>query len=171
MATINFKRGDIFKQGINHYDLCILYGHDGMAFGHGLHQMIEDYAPMRTLERPFEENPNELIFYEENRALVLVPKDYMSDKELEKNLNHWLTTSDKQNFSSIALTGVRNSVKTNLNAEEGAKNDDQRVAFIVCFLQKWLIEHRNKTGIKDIMLIAMSDNFTRNFSKPIIIGE
>lgn len=170
MTTINFQQGDIFKHGIGEYDLCILYGHEGMAFGSGLRQMRERFQPFKEIEHPFEETPNELVFYEDHKALVFVPADFMSEKELKENLKHWLTIAEKQNFSAIAMTGVRDSAKKHLNAMDGAKNDDQRVAFIVCFLQKWFVEHKTKTKIKEILLIAMSDNYIRNFREPIVIG-
>lgn len=164
MPTIRFKKGDIFREVINKkYDLCILYGHLGMAFLSGFHNMQDIYPLLAEIENPFEQRPNELILYADNKALVCVPEETMSDINLEKDLRGWLQKADELGLQTIATPGVRNTLQNNL------MGNNNRVRFIVALIIKWYLENRRTTALTEILLIAINDNFTRNYNRRIYI--
>lgn len=169
MTTIKFKQGNIFEKCIGIYDLCLYYGHHGMAFGLGYSSIKDKFNVFRNIEMPFDSNPNMAITYSENKYLVCVPHDYMSNDELKSNLTEWLNYTLKNNIKTIALTGVRDSLKVGITDINVAKeNDNNRVRFIVDVLTKWL--KNNNSEIKEILLIAMSDNYTRKFREAINVA-
>jgi len=168
MATIKFNQGNIFEKGIDKYELCLFYGHHGMAFGLGYSLVKDRHEAFRNIESPFDSNPNNAIEYSPNKYLVCVPHDFMTDDELNSNLTEWLGFANKNQIKKIALTGVRDSAKQSLTDKTQARqNDDNRVKYIVEFLKEWLTA--NSSSIKEVLLIAMSDNYTRNYHEPINI--
>lgn len=139
-----------------------------MSFGLGYGTVRQHYEAFMAIEDPFTTMPNKPINYSNNKYLVCVPHDFMSDSEVENNLIEWLNFAHEKGVDKIALTGVRDSSKITLcDKELGRQNDNNRVKFIVDTITKWL--KSNKTGIKEVLLIAMSDNFTRNYTRPIYI--
>ncbi len=170
MTTIQFKQGNIFNEGIGKYDLCLFYGSHGMAFGIGYWVIKDKYEVLNEIDSPFESIPNKAIQYSPNKYLVCVPGDYMSNEEFKDNLTSWLEFANKnKKIESIALTGVRDSSKLSITDISLAKqNDDNRVTFIVEILKDWL--QGNKSTIHDVLLIAMSDNYIRNFNDDIILS-
>jgi hypothetical protein len=172
MAIIRFKQGDIFEHGVGKCGLCLFYGHHGMAFGLGYESVKDKYDAFRNTEYPFDTNPNSAIEYSRNKYFVCVPHDYMSDNELLINLTEWLNFAHKNKIEKVALTGVRDSTKqaqTDINQERknDRQNDDIRVKFIVKIVEDWFRD--TKPFTEEILLIAMSDNYTRNYQEPIII--
>ena len=94
----------------------------------------------------------------------------MSDKELTENLIQWLTYADERGMQTIGLTGVRDSAKHDIigrDIKSLVDSDNRRVALIVDVLKQWLSV--KKRAITEILLISRSDNFTRNFPKPIYV--
>ena len=166
MTVIKFKRGNIFDVGIGKYDLCLFYGHHGMAFGLGYSIVQEKYEVFRNIESPFTLMPNTPITYLGIKSLVCIPNDYMSDDEIRNDLIAWLEFAKQNEYKSIASTGVRNSSNIGvLDIELLRQNDDDRVRFIVQILEEWL--RQNNSKIENVLLIAMSDNFTRNYNAPV----
>jgi len=163
MTTIKFKQGNIFEKGFGIYDLCLYYGHYGKSFGSGYASKKDKFPILENFSNPFETGP---ITLNNGNVVSCIPKDLMSDKELEENLIKWLEFAKTNGHKTIALTGVRDSSKVKINDINIAKeNDNNRVRFIVKFLQNWI--KNNNSGITEILLIAMSDNYIRNFSEDI----
>jgi hypothetical protein len=168
MTTIKFKNGNMFDQCIGKYDLFLFYGNNGMAFGLGYLFLRDRYNEFKNIGNPFATHANQPIPYSNNKKLVCIPADYMTNDELSDNLTLWLEYAREQKFRKISLTGVRDSLKIGMTDITEAKiNDNNRVKFIVEFIKKWL--QSNKSNIMEVLLISASDNYTRNYNESIII--
>ena len=166
MTTIIFKQGNIFEKCIGIYDLCLYYGHYGMSFGMGYNTSINKFPILVDFSEPFGVGP---ITLDNGKVMVCIQKDLMSNTELEDDLINRLNYAKFYGLKTIALTGVRDSLKVGITDINIAKeNDNNRVRFIVDVLTKWL--KNNNSEIKEILLIAMSDNYTRNFREPINVA-
>jgi hypothetical protein len=176
MAIIEFKKGSIFNKCIGVYDVCIFYGHHGMSFGLGYSIISNEFPVLKSHPRPFETG---VIQLDNSRFLCCVNRNQMTDKEIEIDIIKWLEFTNDKGLNTIALTGTRDSEKyikiNEANNKEHSEqtisinqlidNDNQRVKFIVEVISKWL--KSNKSVITKILLIAMSDNYTRNFKESI----
>jgi hypothetical protein len=174
MAIIEFKKGSIFNQCIGTYDVCIFYGHHGMSFGLGYSLISNEFPVLKSYPKPFETG---VIQLDNSRFLCCVHRDQMTDKEIEIDIIKWLDFTNDKGLNTIALTGTRDSEKYIKINEENNKehseqtinalidNDNQRVKFIVEVISKWL--KSNKSVITKVLLIAKSDNYTRNFKESI----
>jgi len=169
MTTIKFAQDNIFEKGIGKYDLCVFYGHHNMAFGLGYSLIKEKYKEFKITENPFETMPSKPIIYADKKAFVCVPHDFMSNENLRIDLTYWLKYATDNNLKTIAITGVRDIAKKEIIDINLAKeNDNNRVTFIVETLKNWLIQ--TKPDIREILLIAISNNYTRNYNNPIYIN-
>ena len=160
MTIIRFQQANIFNK-IGEYDLCLFYGHHGMAFGLGYNLLKKQYPILSEIDMPFERSYIEL---EKNKFLVCIPKRYLSDNEMKESIFYWLNFAKENNLKSIVLTGARDSSKINISDIPSAlENDNKRVKFIAKILREWLSS--NRSVLTEVLLIAKSDNYSRNFYK------
>lgn len=168
MTHLHFKDGDIFDYAIGKHDLTLFYGQMGMAFGLGYNFAKEKYQKFAEIHDPFETHANIPIEYEKGKFLVCIPAETLSDEEMQDSLVHWLNYAKQNNLHSLALDGCRDSSKDiNADISEREENDNNRVRFIVELTKKWIAE--NPSTINEVMFIAMSNNFTRNYPEPLTI--
>jgi hypothetical protein len=165
MTTILFKRGDLFEEAVGVCGLFIYHGRPGMSFFPGYRRLMKKFPILNQYPDPFNKGP---ITLDNGSRFLCILADYMSDKELTENLIQWLTYANEEGLKTIGLTGVRDSAKHDIigrDIKSLVDSDNRRVALIVDVLKQWL--SGRKRSITEILLISRSDNFTRNFPKPI----
>ncbi len=166
MATLEFRQGNMFDQESVKADVLAYIGRNNMSFGLG-----RSLIPTgENIFDPFTERPFELIPIGSNRYLCCIPGDFMSDEECSSIIERLFNMVSKKGLKSIAFNGVRNSNKSNVtDIDEAIQIDNNRVNFIVDKIIEWYNHNRTNTTINHILLIAMSDNFIRNYSHPITL--
>jgi hypothetical protein len=165
MTTITAKRGDLFEEAVGVCGLFIYHGRPGMSFFPGYRRLMKKFQILNQYPDPFNKGP---ITLENGSRFLCILAESMSDKELTENLIQWLTYANEEGLKTIGLTGVRDSAKHDL-IEKDIKSlvgsDNQRVELIVDVLTRWLL--RQPHHITEILLISLSDNFTRNLPRTI----
>ncbi len=165
MTTITAKRGDLFEEAVGFCGLFIYHGRPGMSFFPGYRRLMKKFPILNQHPDPFNKGP---ITLDNGSQFLCILADYMSDKELTENLIQWLTYANEEGLKTIGLTGVRDSAKHNIigrDIKSLVDSDNRRVELIVDVLRRWLLSQPHP--ITKILLISMSDNFTRNFPNPI----
>jgi hypothetical protein len=167
MLKIEFVQGNMFADSGDMTDGLAFFGKNNMAFGlSGFHSGI---ALPERISDPFE-IPFKPIPLRDGRALFCIPGEFMSDDDLRQAIARLFGIASEMGLTSLSMNGIRNSEK--LRAESVAQAiqmDDERVVFIVSTVKQWYHTNRSTTSISRVRLIAMSDNYTRNFEDPLFI--
>ncbi|GEM_PF-3110710 len=161
MLTIQFRKGDIFHEGIQLCDVIAIIGHYGMDFRRDYTEFMGQYPASEAISNPFEEQHFQLIPYG-NKYLCCIKGERMSDDECKTTIDRLLSLISQKNLRSVAFTGVR-------VAENNVELDNLRVRFTVDRIVDWYEENRKGTTLEKVLLIARSDNFTRNYQNDIIV--
>jgi hypothetical protein len=167
MLKIEFVQGDMFADSGDKADGLAFIGKMNMAFG--LSWLHSGIALPEGISDPFA-IPFSPIPWRDGRVLFCIPGEYMSDDELRQAIERLFGIASEMCLTSLSMNGVRNSEK--LRAESVAQSiqmDDERVVFIVSTLKHWYQTNKSTTSISRVRLIAMSDNYTRNFKDPLFI--
>lgn len=167
MLKIEFVQGSMFADSRDMTDGLAFIGKRNMAFGiSSLHSGI---ALPEGISDPFE-IPFRPIPLRDGRVLFCIPGEFMSDDEMAQAIARLFGIASEMGLTSLSMNGSRNSEK--LRAESVAQAiqmDDERVVFIVSTVKQWYDTNRSTTSISRVRLIAMSDNYTRNFKDPLFI--
>jgi hypothetical protein len=116
---------------------------------------------------PFE-IPFQPITVRDGRTLFCIPGEVMSDDDLRQALAQLFEIASNRGLTSLSINGIRNSEKLQSESvEQAIQMDNARVNFIVSTVKRWYQANKATTSISRIRLIAMSDNFTRNFKDPL----
>jgi 5'-3' exonuclease len=167
MLKIEFVKGNMFADSKNMTDGFAFFGKNNMAFG--LSSIHSGIAIPEGISDPFE-IPFKPIPLRDGGTLFCILGEFMSDDDLQQAIARLFEIASEMGLRSMSMNGIRNSEK--LQAESTAQAiqmDNKRVEFIVSTVKDWYQTNSSNTSISRVRLIAMSDNFTRNFQDPLFI--
>lgn len=169
MLVISFKSGEIFEEGLKVSNSIAIFGYHGLLFETPYKKLQSEFNELMAIASPFVQRPNVFIKFGA-KYLYCVPGDLYNDVQCELTINNILNSCNEKGINSVSFNRIRDIQKYVFGDKQAkVESDNNRVKFIVDIIQNWYNKNKDKSSLKNILLIAPSDFYTRNYTENIVL--